>query len=46
MDRKQIEQEVKKFERELALATDTGLARWIAYHIILLRKELEMLEKK
>jgi hypothetical protein len=32
-----IAEEIAKWERELVAATDTGLRRWIEYHLTLLR---------
>jgi hypothetical protein len=35
--RDDVAAEIAKWERELVAATDTGLRRWIEYHLTLLR---------
>jgi hypothetical protein len=45
-DRRKVMEEIRRWESKLEYATDSGIARWIVYHIALLKKELEMLEEK
>jgi hypothetical protein len=33
--------EISHWERQMEMATDTGIRRWVAYHLVLLRKKLD-----
>jgi hypothetical protein len=44
-ERSKLIEEIRKWEHDLKTASDSGIQRWIAFHIVLLKKELAIMEE-